>query len=125
MKYIIGLILLVSFTGCASARPWTTGEKVMAGASILASFADAYTTCGALNNPNNSEANPIMGKRPSNGRVIVTIGLSELIALGVSHWYPVVDFPLIGKVNMRYGFLGMKTVINTGCAINNSRLDWD
>ena len=128
MRYLIGLILLISFTGCASLptpKPWTTGEKVMLGWSIAASAADAYTTTQALNNPNNYEVNPIMGKHPSNGRVIATIGLSQLIALAVSHWYPYIDLPLIGRVNMRYGFLGFKAVLNTGCAINNSQLDWD
>ena len=129
MKYLITLVLLISLVGCGhlpTPKPWTTGEKTMLGWSVLASAADAYTTVGALNNPYNYEVNPIMGKHPSNSRIIATICISELIAVAVSHWYPVIDFPLIGKVNMRYGFLGFKATVNTGCALNNRLLlDWD
>ena len=128
MRYLIGIILLSSLVGCGhmpTPRPWTTGEKITLGWSVLASAADMYTTTQALNNPYNYEVNPIITKHPSNGRVIITLGLSQLIAVGISHWYPDLELPLIGKVNMRYGFLGFKAVVNTGCAINNAQLDWD
>ena len=126
MKYPLIIILLMTITGCATApRPWTPGEKTVLGWSVLASALDGYTTIQFLKNPNNYEVNPIMGKHPSNGKVIITLGLSELIAVAISHWYPVIDFPLIGKVNMRYGLLGMKAMVNSACAINNTQLDWD
>ena len=122
---IIGLMLMAGCGHMSTPRPWTTGEKVMLGWSVLASAADYYTTTEALNNPDVYEANFFMGRHPSNGKVAIFIGVSELIAIAVSHWYPDIELPLIGKVNMRYGYLGAKAALNTGCAINNSQLDWD
>ena len=120
---IVGVILLA---GCATTpRKWTTGEKVVLGWSLLATVADGYTTTQALNNPDNYEANPLLGKHPSDGKVFIFLGVSELIAVALAHWYPDVKFPLIGRVNMRYGYLGAKAALSTGCAINNSQLDWD
>ena len=125
VSLMVGFMLLCSCSSLPKARPWTTSEKIVAGWSVLASAADAYTTTQALNNPYNYEVNPLLGKRPSDGKVIVYLGLSQLIALAISHWYPDVELPLIGKVNMRHGFLGFKAIVNTGCVVNNSQLDWD
>lgn len=122
---IVGVMFLAGCGHTPTPRPWTTGEKMTLGWSVLASAADAYTTTQALNNPYNYEVNPLMGKHPSDGKVVIFLGVSQLVAIALAHWYPDVEFPLIGKVNMRYGFLGTKAVINTGCAINNYQLDWD
>ena len=126
MRNIICLIIILSLSGCATTpRKWTAGEKVTLGWSVLASIADGYTTTRFLNNPDNYEMCPYIGKHPSNEKVIVFLSLSQLIATGLAHWYPDLELPFIGKVNMQYGLLGTKAVLNTGCAINNTQLDWD
>ena len=61
-------------SACAAPRPWTKGEKAVLIWSTLATAADAYTTTQALNNPNNCEMNPILGKYPSDGKVIAVAG---------------------------------------------------
>ena len=124
MRYLL-VILLIALSGCASARPWTKGEKAVLGWSIIACGADMFTTCKFLNNPDNYEMNPAMGKHPSKGKIVISASLSHLICVGISHWVPEITLPIIGKVNMRYSFLGGKAGFNTYLAINNAQLDWD
>ncbi len=119
------LILMLPASCRAEPKPWSESEKIVLAWSILASVADMYTTTQAMNNPYNYEVNPIIGRHPSDGKVVLCLGISQVIAVAIAHWHPVIDFPLIGKVNMRHGFLGFKAVVNTACAINNSFLDWE
>jgi hypothetical protein len=108
------LILVVYLSGCATnPKPWTNTEKALAVASILATGADAYTTTRMLDNPNNWEVNPIMGKHPSDGRVIATMAATQALFLVVCHYWE----------DARPWLLGAKTIFNTGLAIHNSKLE--
>ena len=108
MKYLLIAILL--FTGCATARPWTTEEKVMLGASCLAVVADAYTTMEGQDN-GHRETNPAMGKHPSDGKIISVMAITQIATVIVAHYWE--DF--------RSWILGTKTGINTGFAFHNMR----
>ena len=109
MRQLFIISLLIILTGCGTARPWTNAEKVMLGASWIATGADAYTTVQGLNN-GCSEANPIVGSDPSNATVI---GFAVLIQLGfwaAAHFIP----------EHRIWILGTKTIISGSCAVWNS-----
>lgn len=114
MKYLyIFILILISFSCAHKSEPWTTTEKTFAVASVLATAADTYTTLNMLDNPNNYEMNPIMGKHPSDGRVILTMAATELILLAICHYYK----------DLRLFLLGSKTVINSYWAIHNNKLE--
>jgi len=106
-------------------RPWTKGEKTVLAWSVGAVVADMFTTCRMLDNPYNYEMNPVLGKHPSDGKVVAVLSLSHIVCVAISHWVPEIDLPIIGKVNMRYSLLGSKAALNTYYSINNAQLDWD
>ena len=109
MRYLL-IIMLITITGCASAKPWTTAEKAMLVASCVAAGADAYTTIQGLNN-GCSEAQPVMGEDPSNAVVIGFTGIIQAAFIIAAHyWFP----------DYRMWILGGKTIANTGCAVWNS-----
>ena len=105
-------IIAIFLAGCATARPWTTEEKVLLGASCLAVVADTYTTLDGLHS-GNSETNPIMGEYPSDGQVIITMAATQVLTIIVAHYWS--DF--------RKWILGMKTGINAGFAFHNMRVN--
>ena len=109
MKYPLIIILLITLSGCASARPWTKSEKVMLIASCIAAGADAYTTIEGLNS-GCSEAQPVMGENPSNAMVIGFTGIIQAAFIVWAHYYP----------DYRMWIMGGKTVANTACAVWNS-----
>jgi len=112
MKRIISLLLVMCMcTGCAS---WSAWDKTLGVTSTLATAADAYTTCRMLNNPNNYEVNPILGKHPSNVEVITTLAAGQAFVLMIAHLVP----------SWRKYILGGKTVLNGSLAIHNTTLDW-
>jgi len=109
---IYSLMLILFLAGCATAKPWTTDEKLMLAASCLAVAADAYTTLDGLHN-GNYETNPIMGKHPSDGMVISVMALTQVATTIIAHyWGP-----------WRSMVLGIKTGINAGFAFHNIRTD--
>jgi hypothetical protein len=112
MKNLL-LILIILLTGCVHVRPWTAAEKTLLITSWVAAGADYSTTKNALSNPNNYEMNPIMGEHPDDTKLITYMLSSQIIATGLAHFFP----------KYRKMLLGGKTVVNTGCAINNSQLD--
>ena len=116
MKIFSIVIIAIFFAGCATidVRPWTTGEKVLLGASCLAAVADAYTTTRFLDNPYNYEMNPILGMHPSDTKVVTYMISSQAIMIILAHYFP----------KYRSWILGVKTGLNTVGAINNSTLDW-
>ena len=105
------LILCVFLISCASTRPWTREEKVLLGASCLATVADTVTTIDMLNN-GNWEINPMMGKHPSYTQVVVTMSITQVLTIVAAHYWD--DF--------RSWILGAKTGINVGFAFHNLRL---
>lgn len=108
MKYLL-LALILTTTSCTTPRPWTSGEKLMLVASCLATAADAYTTIEGLEN-GCSEANPLVDENPSNTTVIAFAGITQVLFILWAHYWP----------NSRLGLLGVKTVVNSTCAVWNS-----
>ena len=112
MKTLPIILLLIALPCCAALptpRPWTKAEKVVLGASCLATVADVYTTTQALNS-GCEEMNPLVGKHPSDGTIIMFGGLVQVGFIVVAHYWP--DFRLWG--------LGFKTVANSAAAAWNS-----
>jgi len=99
--------------GCGHSRAWTKTERVMLGASWLAAGADFYTTEKALDNPNNHECNPLMGKHPSDTELVMVMLTGQVGVTVLAHIFP----------KWRKWLLGGKTAVNTGCAVHNSQLD--
>ena len=97
-----------------SSCAWSTTDKTLLGASILATVADGYTTCRALDNPDNYEVNLLLGKHPSKEKVVIYLGITETLTIALAHIFP----------RLRPWLLGGKTLLNTACAINNSQLEW-
>ena len=110
MKNILIILILFS-SGCAT--KWTPAQKKLLAASWLATGADVYTAEKVLDNPENHERYPTLGKHPSDTKLI-TFALSSQIGTTIlAHFMP----------KWRSWLLGGKTIINTGCAINNSQLE--
>ena len=105
-------IIAIFLAGCATARPWTTEEKVLLGASILASIADTYTTFEGLDN-GARELNPIMGEYPSKGKVVVVMGIGQIVSIVLAHYWE----------SARSWILGMKTGANAACTFHNLSQD--
>ena len=115
---IIIAALLLLLTSCAGfdphPRPWTTTEQVLAGASILAAFADWRTQMEIFDN-GGYELNPIIGKKPSDGKFGVYMGLSQLGVFVFAHLFPDALGPRTREI-----LLGGKTIANGVWAIRNS-----
>ena len=114
-KILVCLFLLVClFPSLARAeiRPWSDDEKILLFWSCLASVADQYTTCRALSNDNNWEINPMLGRRPSNEKVVIYLSVSQIVTVLVTHFWP----------DMRIPLLTGKATINTTFAIHNHNL---
>jgi len=103
---IIAVILL---SGCS----WSKSDIAWGVASTLATSADFYTTSEFLENPNNYELNPILGKHPSNSEIFMVLATGQVITLIIAHLFP----------TLRPYILGGKTAISGGWAIHNSRLE--
>ena len=117
--FMWGLMLLILFwiimlpVWCkAEPRPWTDGEKALLFWSTVATLADGYTTCRMLDDPDNWERNPILGKHPDNEQVVIYLSISQIVTVIIAHFWP----------DMRKYLLGGKACIDTGCAINNYNL---
>lgn len=109
-------IICLFLMGCGhypKAKKWTPTEKIMLGASWLATGADFYTSKKALKNPDNHEAYPTIGKHPSDLKLGIMMFVSQSAVTYLSHFFP----------KWRKALLGGKTAVNTGCAIHNSKLD--
>ena len=110
MKRLI-VIAVILTSGCS----WSKFDTALGVTSTVATAADIYTTTQLLNNPGNYELNPILGKHPSDTKVIMVLATSQVITLVIAHFFPTI----------RPWLLGGKTVINTGWAIHNLQLDWE
>ena len=109
MKKYTPIILIILLSGCS----WSKSDIAWGVASTLATGADFYTTSEFLENPNNYEMNPILGKHPSNSEVFMVLATSQIIVLTIAHFCP----------TLRPYILGGKTAISGGWAIYNSRLE--
>ena len=110
MKLLI-LIIFIALTACAhSPRPWTKAEKVLLVTSTLAATADYYTSKAILDK-GGYEQNLILGKHHSKTKFAAYMITSQTLAVIISHYVPCLRKPL----------LGLKTVVNTGLAIDNDK----
>ena len=103
-------MLITMLTSCAT---WSRADKALLAASWGAAGADFYTSERAFDNPANHELNPIIGKHPTDTELITYMLISQTAVTLLAHVCP----------RWRSWLLGGKAVINTGCAINNNRLD--
>ena len=105
------IIIIIFITGCSfHPRPWTSTEKTMMFASFGAAYADYQTTHDLLNR-NGHENNPIMGKHPSDEKLVTYMLTSQIIATVLAHYFP----------KYRKALLGGKTILNGSLAIHNSQ----
>ena len=120
MKPLTIIISILILSGCAGTlkdfgyeknpRPWTTEEKIYAGVSILAVFADFKTQADLMDRGGYEALNVTTGKYPSDLRLGLTLGTTEGVCIWLAH-----HFPYLRKLG-----LGGKAVMNTGLAIHNS-----
>jgi len=111
MQIIKYLVIVLILSGCAT-RPWTKEEKILLTASCLATVADTVTTLDMLDN-GNWEINPIMGKHPSDSKVVVTMGATQTLTIILAHYLE----------GFRSWILGVKTGINAGYTFHNLRIN--
>lgn len=109
MWWSSALLFLFLLTGCAT---WTPTDKALLTASWLAAGADAYYTTRAMDNGAH-ELNPALSSHPGDGRVYLTVFVSQVAVTALAHWFP----------RWRKWLLGGATVVHTGCAINNAGED--
>ena len=107
------IVCYLASLGCAH-DSWTKTDTGLAVTSILATGFDTYTTERMLDNSQNYEMNPMMGRHPSDSRVIVTMGLTQVAVIGLAYFLP---------VKYRRALLTSKIIFNTGLAVHNLRLD--
>jgi len=115
-SYLVFLIIVLLFTACASSRPWTKQEKVAAGYFILGHSADALTTEKILDIPNSSENSPILGKHPSDFKIITYFSFTAIAALTISHFCPELRIPLLslyGTINFGLAICNKQTIDNS------------
>ena len=109
---ILIIVFFISTNANAEPRPWTKEEKILLFWSSMASVADMYTTCNALSDPDNWEINPMLGRHPGNGQVIIYMSFSQIVTVIIAHFWP----------DMRKRILTGKATINTVFAIHNDNL---
>ena len=117
MSKIRSILLVVAFlfvTSCAgnTRTPWTTMDKALLVGSLVTSAADLYTTHDGLQNHNMHELNPILGKHPSDTRLVLTTVAFNAIVIFVADRVP----------SLRKWLLGGKMVGNGISAYRNKRL---
>ena len=120
------LFMCIFMTRCAYAevRPWTPDEKVFLIWGAGAAAFDIYTTNKFLQNDDNWEVNPILGRHPDPLAVVTYIVSEYLVAVTIAHFWPDLKLPLIGKVNMRHQILYNRASRYTANSCWNTRLEW-
>lgn len=110
------ILIVISLIGCSTLperKPWTKWDKALGAFYLAGHTADAVSTERALDNPNNYELNPILGKHPSDTEIAVYMAGTSILVLIVADRVPKLRKPLL----LIGGALG------AGLAIHNSRLD--
>ena len=109
------ILSLIFCCSCATLKPhpksWTKAEKASAVYFILAHAADAYTTERGLDRPGHYEQNSVLGKYPSDPKIIAYFSVTAIGSLIASHFYPELRQPLL----ISYG------TVNFGNAIGNKQ----
>ena len=116
MKKLWIISVLVILTGCNSfnpnPRPWTTEEKTLLVVSCLACAADNYTQKRVFDR-GGYEANPIIGKNGSTGKLVRYGITSQTVTILIAHYFP----------KYRRFILGGKALVNTSLAIHNKSIE--
>lgn len=116
-KFVIACLLFTCISsGCATA-PWTRTEKILAGVSIAASGWNIYETQAAIDR-GAEEINPLIEWSPGWGMV-----LTEALALWFANYFPEIEVPWLGTLEIRSPLLGGKAAINTALAIHDRQVD--
>ena len=116
MRKLSLIMIVISLTSCITLparKPWTKWDKALGAFYLAGHTADALTTERALDNPNNYEMNPILGKHPSDTEIAVYMAGTTILVLIVADRIPRIRKPL----------LLMLGIIGTTWAVHNSRLD--
>ena len=71
-------------SSCAS---WSTRDKIAAGFFLAGHAADYYTTEDFLDDPRFYEKNPILGKHPSDKKLVAYFSITAIGALIVAHYW--------------------------------------
>lgn len=114
------IILPLFFANCSGLnhsfkkKKWDQVDTELAITSSIMTSLDIYSTVKMLENPNNWEMNPIMGRRPSKNRIYFTMGLTQALILGLTYILP----PKLRKV-----LLGTKIIANKYGFIKNLTLE--
>src|SRR5207249_4857969 len=95
-----------------NSRTWTTANKALGASSLLAILADVLTTHAGLAR-GATEANPVLGRRPTAGTVNTMAGLGALANLGIGALLP---------SKARNWWLGGMTGLELLLALHNSRM---
>lgn len=92
-KWIVILMVTLLFFGCGSFEPqprrWTARERQAAGYFIFAHTLNAFSTeyhqdrAGIY-----YEANPLLGRHPSDKKVAVYFNITAVIGLMAAHFFP-------------------------------------
>lgn len=105
--------------GCSfKQRPWSRGELALAGASTLAAGWNYYESERMLDRAGTHEWNPAFGERPSDLKLGICMGLTQLTALAIAHWFPVVE--IAGdEYELRVPLVFTKGMVNGALALHD------
>jgi hypothetical protein len=115
--FVLSVLVLIN-AGCASVRTndtdpaergWSTKHKIAAGGLILAHALDFAQTHAGISS-GYSESNPVMGSKPSDGRIAVAKLASLGAVLWLSHHFP----------EHRTKILAVALVIEGACIASNA-----
>lgn len=116
---LIIVICFFFFSSCTTLRshprPWNKRETALAGYFVLGHLADGLSTERMLDNPNNYEMNPGLGRRPSDSKIRIYFSITGITVLIVSHFYPELRIPLLSL----YGTAGFSYAVHNKTLIDN------
>lgn len=110
---IATIIIISMLTGCAPKYAYDNTDKMLMASMVATQIADGHTTSRALENPNNMEANPLLGRNPSDSQIIIT----KVIATGIILWLASKMEPKQRKLT-----LGVVSTLTGAVAIRNNSL---
>src|SRR5690242_250331 len=89
-KAVVLALLMCAATPALAQRQrpvldWSSGHKWGAAAAVGAIMLDCGSTLVRLNDPQMYEKNPLLGRHPSDVRVVATCAAGTAITLGLAH----------------------------------------